>query len=555
VTDPTTSPPPTPIPPGPTPAPPPPPAPANGSPRWTVAPSAKQVELRDRRAEVVFTVGNVQAAPDRAVLEVIAGDGTARSWYQLEGERQRTVVNNQTTSYKVTIEAPLGTPVASYWMQAQVYSADIAPEESSAFSDRVSFTVAQATEPPRKPFPWWLVVAGAAAALVLVVGTVLVVRKLRGPELADVPVVSGKSVPEAEDALRQAGLAPGARRAVNRVFPAGRVVGSDPAAGAQIERSSAVDLQVSNGKGLIDTVVGPNSLAGIVAPAGLAADGQGIVYAADYGANRVLRIDPRAPEGQRAEVLVAGGPVLRARAVAPDGQGGLFVADEGGRIWRYDLDAKQLSSFAGVGNVAGPFQEGGPASSAILFGPSDVQVGPNGDVYVASRAKAAIYVIGGDKRVHQLPEPATGIHLTDPSSLAFGPDGALYVTEPHAQHVIKRVGDTWVRVAGTGTEGTDGDGLPATSSRLDNPDDLAFDAFGDLYITDWGNNRVRVVTPDGAMGTAAGREAAGFDGDLRMEAGKALLKLAGTTSSGIAIDPDGHLYVSDVQNRRIRSIT
>jgi sugar lactone lactonase YvrE len=554
VTDPTTSPPPTPSAPGPTPAPPAPPPPSNGTPRWTVAPSAKQVELRDRRAEVVFTVGNVQVAPDRAVLEVIAGDGTARSWYVLEGERQRTVVNNQTTSYKVTIEAPLGTAVGAYWMQAQVYSADIAPEESSAFSDRVSFTVAQPTEAPHRPFPWWLVVAGAAAALVLVVATVLFVRK-RGPELADVPPVSGKTVPEAENVLRGAGLSAGAKRAVNRVFPAGRVVGSEPATGAQVERSAPVDLLVSNGKGLIDTVVGPNSLAGLVAPAGLAVDGEGIIYAADYGANRVLRIDPRAADGQRAEVLVAGGPVLRARAVAPDGQGGLFIADEGGRIWRYDLGSKQLSSFAGVGNVAGPFQDGGPASSAILAGPSDVQVGPDGDVYVASRARHAIYVIGDDNRVRQLPEPATGIHLSDPSSLAFGPDGALYVTEPHAQHVIKRVGDNWVRVAGTGAAGTDGDGLPATSSRLDNPDDLAFDAFGDLYITDWGNNRVRVVTPDGTMSTAAGRELAGFDGDNRMEAGKALLKLAGTTSSGIAIDPDGHLYLSDVQNRRIRSIT
>jgi sugar lactone lactonase YvrE len=554
VTDPTTSPPPTPAPPAPSAAPPTPPPPPNGSPRWTVAPSAKQVELRDRRAEVVFTVGNVQSAPDRAVLEVIAGDGTARSWFTLEGERQRTVVNNQTTSYKVTIEAPLGTAVGSYWMQAQVYSADIAPEESSAFSDRVSFTVAQPTEAPRRPFPWWVVVAGAAAALVLVVATVLVVRKVREPELADVPAVSGKTIPEAEDLLRGAGLSPGAKRAVNRVFPAGRVVGSEPVAGTQMDRSAAVDLLVSNGKGLIDTVVGQNSLAGLIAPAGLAADGEGIVYAADYGANRVLRIDPRAPEGERAEVLVAGGPMQRARAVAPDGQGGLLIADEGGRILRYDLDSRQLSVFAGVGNVAGPFQDGGPAASAILAGPSDVQVGPTGDVYVASRGRAAIYVIS-DGRVRQLPDPATGIQLSDPSSMAFGPDGALYVTEPHAQHVIKRVGNNWVRVAGTGAAGTDADGLPATSSRLNNPDDLAFDAFGDLYITDWGNNRVRVVSPDGTLGTAAGREVAGFDGDSRMEAGRALLKLAGTTSSGIAIDPDGHLYISDVQNRRIRSIT
>jgi sugar lactone lactonase YvrE len=504
---------------------------------------------------VVFTVGNVQSAPDRAVLDVIAGDGTARSWYVLDGERQRTVVNNQTTSYKVTIEAPLGTPVGSYWMQAQVYSADIAPEESSAFSDRVSFTVAQPTEAPRKPFPWWLVAAGAAAAVVILVATVLVVRKVSGPELADVPVVSGKPVPEAEDLLRGAGLTPGDRRPVNRVVPAGRVVGSEPVAGAQIERSSPVALLVSNGKGLIDTVAGPASAAGLVAPAGLAVDGDGILYAADYGANRVLRIDPRAPEGERVEVLVAGGPMQRARAVAPDGKGGLLIADEGGRILRYDLDSRQLVTVAGVGNVAGPFQNGGPAQSAVLTGPSDVQVGPDGDVYVASRARAAIYVIGDDGRVRQLSEPSTGIRLTDPSSLTFGPDGALYVTEPHAQHVLKRDGDRWVRVAGTGAAGTDGDGLPATSSRLDNPDDLAFDAFGDLYITDWGNNRVRVVTPDGAMGTAAGREVAGFDGDARIAADRALIRLAGTTSSGIAFDPEGRLFFSDVQNRRIRSIT
>lgn len=147
------------------------PAPNPPAAPWIVEPSTERVELRDGRAEVTFTVKNPQATTQRAVFEVVPGDAVAPTWFTIEGERQRPIEANQSTQFKVALAAPAGTPVASYWFQARVYAADVAPEESSTLSNRVTFSVSTPTEKTGGGFPWWII--AVIAALVVVIGVVV----------------------------------------------------------------------------------------------------------------------------------------------------------------------------------------------------------------------------------------------------------------------------------------------------------------------------------------------------------------------------------------------
>ncbi|MCI0452485.1 MAG: hypothetical protein L0Z51_08870 [Candidatus Latescibacteria bacterium] len=89
----------------------------------------------------------------------------------------------------------------------------------------------------------------------------------------------------------------------------------------------------------------------------------------------------------------------------------------------------------------------------------------------------------------------TDAMLNLPADLEIGPDGRLYVADS-GNHVVRAVdfgANTIVTVAGNGSEGFSGDGGPATSAQLAFPHGVAFDAAGDLYITDTFNHRIRRV--------------------------------------------------------------
>jgi hypothetical protein len=99
---------------------------------------------------------------------------------------------------------------------------------------------------------------------------------------------------------------------------------------------------------------------------------------------------------------------------------------------------------------------------------------------------------------------------------------------------------TITTVAGTGTAGFSGDGGRATEATLTRPFHVAVDSTGNLFIADWGNNRVRKVSPDGIITTVAGNGTATFSGEggPATEAG-----LRGPW--GLAIDAVGNLLITD----------
>jgi sugar lactone lactonase YvrE len=156
--------------------------------------------------------------------------------------------------------------------------------------------------------------------------------------------------------------------------------------------------------------------------------------------------------------------------------------------------------------------------------------------------------------------PATSLSLSSPGGLALDGAGNLLVADTK-HNTARRVspGGTMTTVAGTGSNcfatpsPSCGDGGPATSATLTRPSDVAVDADGNVYIADYGDFRVRKVTPSGTISTVAG------DGHTCLMPTMACGDGGPATSAslfpaGIALDSAGALYIADRDDNRVRKV-
>lgn len=142
--------------------------------------------------------------------------------------------------------------------------------------------------------------------------------------------------------------------------------------------------------------------------------------------------------------------------------------------------------------------------------------------------------------------------LANPMGLAIGRDGSLFIAD-QGNHRIRKV-DVATRiistVAGNGIQGLSGDGGPATEASLNSPTGIAADKEVRLYISDTGNQCIRVIDPSkGLINTIAGTGASGFSGD-----GGPAVKADLANPTGLAFDEDGSLYIADSDNDRVRKV-
>ncbi|MDA8100501.1 MAG: hypothetical protein M0042_12865 [Nitrospiraceae bacterium] len=145
---------------------------------------------------------------------------------------------------------------------------------------------------------------------------------------------------------------------------------------------------------------------------------------------------------------------------------------------------------------------------------------------------------------------ATSASVSYPSGVTSDLAGNLYIADS-GNNRIRKVDTSGVitTIAGTGVDGYFGDNGPATSANLSYPISVSFDANGNLYIADFGNNRIRKIDTAGTITTVAGTGLAGFSGD-----GYAATLAQLDSPSDVYAAPGGVLYIADYFNHRIRKV-
>jgi len=241
-------------------------------------------------------------------------------------------------------------------------------------------------------------------------------------------------------------------------------------------------------------------------------------------------------------------------AIAPDGD--LIVADShNNRIRRVDAPTRIITTIAGSGETGYDGDEK-PATEAALNTPNAVAAAPNGDIYIADtlnnrvrmvdHATGYIHTVAGDGQTGDAGPvgdggPATSAHLFMPSDVQIGANGDIYIADMHHNRVRRVDARTKIitTVAGNGTFGAAGDDGPAIAASLAGPAGLAVaeDTLGrlTLFIADSYNGSIRSVTPDGIMHYVS------VEGPVKFE-----------TPSRVAFAPGTEwLYVADSSNDKI----
>jgi sugar lactone lactonase YvrE len=294
----------------------------------------------------------------------------------------------------------------------------------------------------------------------------------------------------------------------------------------------------------------PALKAALNVPSDVQVDAAGNIYICDRGTGRIRKVDSAkglistvAGKGGISLSSGDGGPAIQAgiddpRAITIDANGNLYIAEIGSfRVRFVNLGANPVTLYPGSPNaltvgagiiitvagtgLSGTTGDGGPAVLAEVNSPRGVTTDLQGNLYITE---------GG--RDPQNP-PGPGVV----------PDCVIRKIDA-ATGIISTV-------AGTLTVGYNGDGIPATQANLNGPRNVVLDRNGNMYIADSLNNRIRCVdATTGLISTVIGGSTQGFGGD----GGPASAAII-CTPRYVNLDSAGNLYFTDSGNSRIRMIT
>lgn len=224
-------------------------------------------------------------------------------------------------------------------------------------------------------------------------------------------------------------------------------------------------------------------------------------------------------------------------SLACDAAGNVFVADFTSNKIRKITPAGIVSTYAGTGT---PGSANGAAAVATFSNPNYIATDASGNVYVAESATSRI------RKITTTGIVSTLVLMTNPNGLAFDGVNSLYASTPNTIYKIDLTTSVSTLYAGSNTTGsTDG---PAASASFNQISGLVVDAFGNLYVTDAGNYKIRKVTPAGVVSTFAGSGTFGYlDGAANVARFRTMFQMI--------FDASGNLLVVDGTSYRIRSIT
>jgi sugar lactone lactonase YvrE len=246
--------------------------------------------------------------------------------------------------------------------------------------------------------------------------------------------------------------------------------------------------------------------------------------------------------------------------VCVDVFGNFFIADTDNQVIRKVDTNGIITTVAGNGKAAYS-GNGGAATNASLADPSGVAVDAFGNLFIADTQTSSVRKVDtngiittvagyGQEGYSGDNGPATSAQLEFPSGVAVDASGNLFIADSYSQR-IRKVDTNGIitTVAGDGTRGYSGDGGLATSAGLDDPETVAVDAFGNLFIADSNDQRIRKVDANGIITTVAGDGTSGFAGD-----GGSATNARLNNPYGVAVDASGNLFIADDGNDRIRQV-
>ncbi len=353
---------------------------------------------------------------------------------------------------------------------------------------------------------------------------------------------------------------------------------------------------ISASTGIISTVAGTGE-AGFSGDGGLAVearlnqpidlvlDAEGRLLVADRGNNVIRRID--LSDGKISTVAGTGeqafggdgGPASEATLAAPrglvvDASGNIFIADTANdRIRRVEAGTGVIRTVAGTGETGFSGDEG-PATAATLNRPAGIATDANGNIYFADRQNQVIRRIDGETGVIRTivgntqagfggdDGPAGDALLNRPAGVTVTRSGGFLVIADTLNNRIRRwrPRDDLVRTfVGNGEARIIGDDGPATAAGLYKPSDVVFDSFGNLFVADTENHRVRridagsrtiaTVAGGGDEGLLFGRGRGGYAGDDGPALDASLNQPIGSL-----IDATGSIVILDSGNNRVRVV-
>jgi serine/threonine protein kinase/sugar lactone lactonase YvrE len=300
-------------------------------------------------------------------------------------------------------------------------------------------------------------------------------------------------------------------------------------------------------------------------PNSVAVDSAGNVYVSDTANNTIRKITQNGVVSTLAGVSGSHGSADgiggNARFWAPfsiavDRSGYVYVADSGNNTIRKITPNGVVSTLAGL--AGHPGSKDGIGTNARFRNPWGVAVDGMGNVFVADMSNdtirkitptGVVSTLAGQTGISgSLDGVGTSAQFNNPFAIAVDNADNIYVSDT-ANNTIRKITQNGVVGTLAGLSGragsSDGDGH---DGRFCNPQGLAIDDKGNIYVADTGNNTIRKITPIGVVTTLAGL--AGASGTTNRVGESARFNSPG----GVAVDNAGNVYVADTNNHAVRKI-
>jgi sugar lactone lactonase YvrE len=318
--------------------------------------------------------------------------------------------------------------------------------------------------------------------------------------------------------------------------------------------ATSLNISTLAGSGMPGNSDGTGIGASFYNPTGVAADTSGDVYVADFRNSLIRKISPGgvvktfaggvSPGSNNGTGVYAS--FYQPTGIAVDASGNIYVADSNNNLIREISPAGVVTTLAGSGAQG---NSNGNGTAATFNYPEGVAVDGAGNVYVADYGNNLIREIGPSGAVITLagngsPGSTNGLDTSatfnQPTGVAVDAAGNVYVAD-YGNNLIRKISlGNVTTLAGSGSSGS-ANGTGAAAS-FNGATGIAVDASGNVYVADYGNNLIKVISPAGAV-TSLGNGSGGSGTNTLF-----------SHPYGVAVDIKGNIYVADYGNSTIQKI-